>query len=89
MVEKSKSFERVLVNVDTEAELAGQYNVGILYMADQQYAKAISAFDAAARLKPRFERAEARARQARALAGPITEDLKPWNLNRSDDDRDD
>ena len=37
MVEKSKSFERVLVNVDTEAELAGQYNVGttptIVYVA--------------------------------------------------------
>jgi thioredoxin-like negative regulator of GroEL len=37
VVEKSKSFERVLVNVDTEAELAGQYNVGttptIVYVA--------------------------------------------------------
>jgi thioredoxin-like negative regulator of GroEL len=37
VVEKSKSFERVLVNVDTEAELAAQYNVGttptIVYVA--------------------------------------------------------
>jgi hypothetical protein len=37
VVEKSKSFEGVLVNIETEPELAGQYNVGttptIVYVA--------------------------------------------------------
>jgi tetratricopeptide (TPR) repeat protein len=56
------------MEVSTDAA-AVQYNVGILYMADRQYAKAIYAFDEAVRLKPHFERAEARAKQARALAG--------------------
>lgn len=56
------------MEVSTDAA-AVQYNVGILFMADRQYAKAIDAFDEAVRLKPHFERAEARAKQARALAG--------------------
>jgi tetratricopeptide (TPR) repeat protein len=56
------------MEVSTDAA-AVQYNVGIFYMADRQYAKAIYAFDEAVRLKPHFERAEARAKQARALAG--------------------
>jgi tetratricopeptide (TPR) repeat protein len=69
------SFARARQELEISTDAAAvQYNVGILYMADQQYAKASSAFDAAAKLKPRFERAEARARQARALAGPISED---------------
>ncbi len=69
------NFARARQELEISTDAAAvQYNVGILYMADHQYAKAISAFDAAARLKPHFERAEARARQARALAGPLTED---------------
>jgi tetratricopeptide (TPR) repeat protein len=65
------------LEVSTDAA-AVQYNVGIFYMADRQYAKAIDAFDEAVRLKPHFERAEARARQARALVGsrssPVTDE---------------
>jgi tetratricopeptide (TPR) repeat protein len=45
-----------------------EYNAGILYLADHQYAKAAAAFDSALRLNPHFELAEARARQARAGA---------------------
>ena len=55
------------LELSTGAALA-QYNVGILYLADRQFDKAIAAFNAAARLKPHFERAEARALQARAIA---------------------
>jgi tetratricopeptide (TPR) repeat protein len=69
------NFARARQELEISADAAAvQYNVGILYMADQEYAKAISAFDAAARLKPRFERAEARARQARTLAGSASDD---------------
>jgi uncharacterized protein HemY len=62
-------FVRAQKELEISTETAvSQYNVGILYMADRQYAKAISAFEAAARLKPHFEHAEVRAQQARALA---------------------
>jgi tetratricopeptide (TPR) repeat protein len=61
----ARAQEELEISTDTAIS---QYNVGILYMADRQYAKAISAFEAAARLKPHFEHAEARAQQARALA---------------------
>jgi Tfp pilus assembly protein PilF len=47
---------------------AAEYNAGILYLADRQFGKAAEAFDSASRLKPHFELAEARARQARAAA---------------------
>ena len=46
-----------------------QYNVGMLFLADRQFGKAIAAFDSAFQLNPRFERALARAQQARAGAG--------------------
>lgn len=61
------------LEISTDAAIS-QYNVGILYMADRQYVKAISAFEAAARLKPHFEHAEARAQQARTLASSTNRD---------------
>ena len=45
-----------------------EYNAGILYLADRQFDRAAAAFDAAVRLDPHFDRAGARARQARAGA---------------------
>ena len=46
MVEKSKSFVPVLVNAETEVELAGQYNVGstptIVYVAPGGKALAVT-----------------------------------------------
>jgi tetratricopeptide (TPR) repeat protein len=47
---------------------AVEYNAGILYLADRQFAKAAEAFDSAVRMKPHFDLAEARARQARSAA---------------------
>jgi tetratricopeptide (TPR) repeat protein len=61
------------LEISTDAAIS-QYNVGILYMADRQYGKAISAFESAARLKPHFEHAEARAQQARALVRSMNRD---------------
>ncbi len=66
-----------------------QYNVGILYMADRQFDKAISAFEEAARAEAQFEHAEARARRLACVASrrprtnsEITECLKRWSIPR-------
>jgi tetratricopeptide (TPR) repeat protein len=48
-------------------EAAAHYNMGIVFMAQRQYDKAVAAFEAAARLKPAFPLATARARQSRVL----------------------
>lgn len=62
-------FSRARLELRRAADAAvAEYNVGILYMADRQFDKAVSAFDEALKLQPRFERAEARARQARVAA---------------------
>jgi tetratricopeptide (TPR) repeat protein len=61
------------LEISTDAAVS-QYNVGILYMADRQYAKAITAFEAAATLKPHFGHAEARAQQARAMVRSMSHD---------------
>jgi tetratricopeptide (TPR) repeat protein len=62
-------FSRARLELQRAADAAvAEYNVGILYMADRQFDKAVSAFDEALKLQPRFERAEARARQARVAA---------------------
>jgi Flp pilus assembly protein TadD len=67
-------FSRARLELQRAANAAvAEYNVGILYMADRQFDKAVSAFDEALKLQPRFERAEARARQARAAAANAVE----------------
>lgn len=61
------SFERARKELERSSDAAvAQYNVGILYLADRQFPKAIAAFDAALQLNPRFDLALARAQQARA-----------------------
>lgn len=46
---------------------ASQFNLGIVYLAGKQYAKAAEAFDAARRARPAWRAAGDRARQARTL----------------------
>ena len=49
-------------------EAASQFNMGVIYMATKDYARAEAAFDAALAASPLFSAAGQRARQARALA---------------------
>jgi tetratricopeptide (TPR) repeat protein len=50
-------------------EAAGQFNIGVIYMATNDYVRAATAFQAALVARPSFSAAARRARQARAL-GP-------------------
>ena len=66
----SGNFERARIELERSGDaVAAEYNAGILYLADRQFGKAVEAFDAALLLNPHFERALARANQARAGAG--------------------
>ena len=47
----------------------GKYNMGLVYLALGQFERAADEFETAHRLRPSFELADIRARQARALAG--------------------
>ena len=49
-------------------EAVGHYNTGIVLLARREYAAAVLAFEAAYRIDPSFDRAHARAREARLLA---------------------
>jgi tetratricopeptide (TPR) repeat protein len=65
----SGSFELARKQLEQSGDPAvAEYNSGILYLADRQYAKAAAAFDAALKINPHFDLAHARARQARAGA---------------------
>jgi uncharacterized protein HemY len=48
-------------------EAASQFNMGVIYMATSDYARAATAFQAALMARPSFSDAGQRAHQARAL----------------------
>ena len=54
-----------------------QYNLGVIYMAQHQYAHAADAFDRASALEPSLTLARARSRQARKYAAELLDDGGP------------
>lgn len=57
--------------------VAAQYNLGIVYLAQRDYARAARAFDAAVAQRPALRGARARARQARALSTQFENGKEP------------